>query len=609
MMRKLTWLAVSAIVLSGLAFGVDAKDRMGELSKRMEDLSKRAQACGGNAACVNKVMAEYQTLSAEYTRLVQSPQGAAGSSVSNAVDRSCSLCPKCFGSIQPRPGWSCLPVKMRVTDRVEFKRYGSYPVSHAEWKWYLANDVVLAYSAEGSGTLTYTKDYKEFRLDIASMPSDNKLSQFSWKKADVSYSGFTGQKWSSSSGPQGPVKVMQRCALTVVYPPESQTPSKPNFYFNPMSVSCDADRSGESGTRLSDEGSPSLQMTPETVKAMIQSRQFSKTFSFRKKAAASPNDKDPSYENHNLTVSLQIGEPPSEQPGALGVSPGDGFSSSRTDPQKNFEPLSKTYTVKNNGKQAINYDVSKKADWLKLGPTGGSLAPGGSATVTVSVDVSAASKLTEDIYKDTITFTNTTNGKGNTARPADLTIGEEQKWQVFLTGYEIDEMDPYWKITTRVRGAIRFDYKFRGEFSIAKKKGKWQYKNGTITIAEVGLSDLHEPLEVWLVKQLKCQNCAQVTNLKETPLSGYVDGNDVKLVWGKIWPKVPVEAKIKCPCKPLPDCAQWKTRLFVSSEFFDRINNVALPLKHEGVVTPKEPIVSPQGLRWIHYTYTLRRLK
>ncbi len=608
-MRKLIGLIVGLIVLSVPAFSMKAEDRTAELSKRIEELNKRIKACGENTACLNKVATELQALNAEYAKLVQSPQGAKGSSVTNTADRSSSLYPKCVGSIQPQPGWSCLPVKMRVSNRVEFKRYGSYPVSNTEWKYYLANDVVLAYSAEGSGILIYAKDYKEFRIHIASMPSDNKLSQFSWKKTDVSYTGFTGQKWSSSSGPQGPVKVMQRCGLTVVYPPESQTPSKPNFYFNPMSVSCDADRSGESGTRLSDEGSPSLQMTPETVKAMIQSRQFSKTFSFRKKAAASPNDKDPSYENHNLTVSLQIGEPPSEQPGTLGISPGDGFSSSRTDPKKNFAPLSKTYTVKNNGKQAINYEVSKKADWLKLDPAGGSLAPGGSVMVTVSVDVSAASKLTEDIYKDTITFTNTTNGKGNTTRPTDLTIGEEQKWRVFLSGYEIDEMDPYWKITTRVRGAIRFDYKLRGEFAIAKKKGKWLYKNGTITIADVGLSDLHEPLEVWHVKQLKCQNCSQVTNLKETPLSGTVDGNEVKLAWGKIWPKVPVEARIKCTCKPMPDCAQWKTRLFTSSEFFDRINNVALPLVHEGVVTPKKPIESPQGLRWINYTYTLRRLK
>jgi hypothetical protein len=59
----------------------------------------------------------------------------------------------------------------------------------------------------------------------------------------------------------------------------------------------------------------------------------------------------------------------------------------------------------------------------------------------------------------------------------------------------------------------------------------------------------------------------------------------------------------------MPDCAQWKERLFISEEFFDRINDVLLPLKHEGVVTPPQPIISPQGSRWINYTFTLRRLK
>lgn len=594
-------LLLLAALMVAPCFGADpAVDRMGEISKQIEALSQKLQQCGSNTDCMQKVSQEMIALQQEYVQLAQATaKGPGGQPAIQGLS-----CATFF-----RPGWSCLPIKMHVTDRVEIKGYGSYPVAPGDWKWYVASDVLFAYTADGSGILTYTKGFKEFRIDITSVPAGNKISQFSWHKRGASYTGYTNQTWTSSNGPQVPVKVLFPCSFILQFPPDPASGSLPPFHyrFNPLVISCDDEWGGQDGTRVPYEGSPAFQMTPETVKAMVDSQQLTKTFSWRLKTGAGADD--PSYEDHNLTIRFEVGEPVTEEPGALAVSPGDGFSSSRSDPKKSFAPLSKAYTLSNKGKQVINYSVSKKATWLKLDNTGGSLAPGGSVTVTASVDVPVASKLTEDTYKDTITFTNTTNNKGNTTRPADLTIGEEQKWQVFLTGYEIDEMDAYWKITTKVRGAIRFDYKLRGEFTIAKKKGKWQYKGGTITIADVGLSNLYEPLEAWMVKPLKCINCSLVQNLKGTPLAGFVEGNEVKLGWGTHWPKTLVTAKIAIPCKPMPKCADWGDRLFVSTEFFDRVNLVPLPLKHEGTVGPKKPIVSPQGLRWINYTYTLRRLK
>jgi len=292
---------------------------------------------------------------------------------------------------------------------------------------------------------------------------------------------------------------------------------------------------------------------------------------------------------------------------SLQVSPDQNFHVAGPHSEDKFKPRAMTYLLTNCDQQPISYAVSSAAKWLKITPDIGTIPPKGGAKVTVSLsgDLSTWDSST---YSDPIQFQNLTTGKGNTTRQAKLEV-KPHKWRVFLTGYEIDEMDPYWKITTRVRGAIRFDYKLRSEFTVSKEKGKWMYKKGIINIAEVGLSDLHEPLEVWAVKPLKCQNCYQVTSLKGTSQSGIVDGNIVKLYWGKMQPKVLVETQIKIPCKPMPDCAQWKQRLFASSEFFDRVNNVPLPLKHEGVVTPPKPITSPQGLWWINYKYTLRRLE
>jgi hypothetical protein len=599
LLKSLSICLFASSLLAWFAFACAAPDqdtlnRMGEISTKLVELQQKLQACGSNVECQQKVSQEITALSQQYLALSQSGGQA----------QQQQGCPTCKGWF--KPGWSCLPLKMSVTDRVDHKGYGSYPVGPGDWKWYVGDDCIFAYNAVGSGILTYTKSFEQFEIWIRCPPADCHITQFTWAKKSASYTGYTKQTWTSSSGPQGPVTGPNGCGFSVVYPPPVPSDPDSHYRFNELVARCDDEYGGANGTRVPYEGSPPFQMTPQTVKSMVDSRQFSKTFAWRLKTGAGKDD--PSYEDHNLAIKIEVGEPPPpEKPGALAVTPGDGFSSNRPDPKKPFAPLSKTYTLKNTGDKPINYSVAKKVNWLNLDKTSGSLPPKGSATVTVSINVPVASKLLEDTYKDTVTFTNTTDGKGNTTRPADVTLGEEQTWQIFLTGNETDEMDPYWKITTKVNGAIRFDYKLRGEFTIFKKKGKWIYKNGTITIAEVGLSDLHEPVGVWMVKPLKCVNCDQVSNLKGQPLKGSVDGQTVELYWGKVMPKVNVEAKITCPCKPMPNCAQWGTRLFISEQFFQRVNWYPLTLKN-GPAKPLR-VQTPQGLRWVNAYFTLKRLK
>ncbi len=588
-------LFISILSLCTLALVQDV-DRMGKLSAKLMDLQKKLQACGSDTRCQQKVAQEINALLQQYQGLAQSGGQAAQ-----------LIVPTCAGFF--RPGWSCLPIKMQVTDEVEVKSYGSYPVAAGEWKWYVANDASFAYHAVGSGILVYTPGYEEFEIWTRFLPADCQVTQFGWAKKNASYSGYSSQKWTSSSGPQGPVRVTNPCGFTVVYPPVKDTPPLPDIHmtFNPVIVECDDEWGGQNGTRVPYDGSPPFQMTPETVKSMVAAGQFSKTLAWQVRTAASKDD--PSYETHHLSIRIEVGEPPPPaKPGALVVTPGDGFSSNRPDPKTPFAPLSKTYTLKNTGEAAIDYAVAKKANWLNLDNVSGSLPPGASATVTVAVNVPVAGKLLEDTYKDTISFTNTTNGKGTTTRPADLSLYEEQTWQIFLTGNETEEADPYWKITTKVNAAIRFDYKLRGEFTIFKKKGKWNYKNGTVTIADVGLSNLYEPVEVWMVKPFTCATCDQTKNLAGKPLAGKVDGNVVELFWGQpLLPKVHVAAKITCPCKPMPSCAEWGSRWFISEQFFQRINWYPLTLKNG----PAEPlkVVTPQGLRWVNAYFTLKRLK
>jgi hypothetical protein len=107
-------------------------------------------------------------------------------------------------------------------------------------------------------------------------------------------------------------------------------------------------------------------------------------------------------------------------PGVLSVTPSEGLSSSGSEGGP-FDPLSTDYTLENTGGASINWQAAKTQGWVTLSAAGGSLAPAASITVTVSIN-SAASSLTANTYNDTVTFTNTTNGDGNTTRGVMLTV-------------------------------------------------------------------------------------------------------------------------------------------------------------------------------------------
>jgi hypothetical protein len=116
--------------------------------------------------------------------------------------------------------------------------------------------------------------------------------------------------------------------------------------------------------------------------------------------------------------SLDIGFTP--DPGVLSVSPGSSLVS--TGPQGGpFSPSSINYTLSNTGHTTINYSISKTKTWVSLSRTGGSLAPGGNVSATVSIN-SNANGLGAGSYSDAVLFTNTTNGNGNTSRSVSLTV-------------------------------------------------------------------------------------------------------------------------------------------------------------------------------------------
>lgn len=100
------------------------------------------------------------------------------------------------------------------------------------------------------------------------------------------------------------------------------------------------------------------------------------------------------------------------QQGRLLLTPFGGLTSSGNQGGP-FSPSSITYTLTNPDTRAINWTASKNQNWLTLSSTNGTLQPSGSTNVTVSINSNAnILSPSSTPYRDTVTFTNTTNGQG-----------------------------------------------------------------------------------------------------------------------------------------------------------------------------------------------------
>jgi len=104
----------------------------------------------------------------------------------------------------------------------------------------------------------------------------------------------------------------------------------------------------------------------------------------------------------------------------LALTPAGNLSSSGS-VGGSFSPSSINYTLSNTGNASMAWTATKSATWLTVSPASGTLASGASTTVTASINTNA-NALSSGSYADTISFTNTTNGTGNTTRGASLSV-------------------------------------------------------------------------------------------------------------------------------------------------------------------------------------------
>jgi hypothetical protein len=108
-------------------------------------------------------------------------------------------------------------------------------------------------------------------------------------------------------------------------------------------------------------------------------------------------------------------------PGTLSVGPSDGFTSSG-EQGRIFAPPYEVYSLTNAGGSSFNWTATKTQPWLTLSATSGTLELNQSVDVKVSINQDNAKTLAPGTYTDTVSFTNTTNGNGNTTRTVTLIV-------------------------------------------------------------------------------------------------------------------------------------------------------------------------------------------
>jgi uncharacterized repeat protein (TIGR02543 family) len=111
-------------------------------------------------------------------------------------------------------------------------------------------------------------------------------------------------------------------------------------------------------------------------------------------------------------------------PGTLAVTPATALAAAGA-PGGPFSPSSQVYTLQNPGGTAITWSATADSAWITLTTAGGSLAAGASTTVTASINGNALN-LGAGSYSGQVSFTNATNGNGNTTRPVSLAIATAQ---------------------------------------------------------------------------------------------------------------------------------------------------------------------------------------
>ena len=313
------------------------------------------------------------------------------------------------------------------------------------------------------------------------------------------------------------------------------------------------------------------------------------------------------------------------RPGKLEVSPADKWIINGPDQDKKFLGETRNYTLKNQGGSAIRYRVRAEVPWVTIDKTEGEILPGKEAIINAKLN--EAGKLLKDgVYKGWISFTNLTNGVGDSKREVQLEVEPEQRWRMTLTGFEQDggeakiyvyekvflgtSFKPY--ITYK---GVRFDHKVKVEFVIKKIKGKWYYQSGVVTYAEVKVSNNYDPV-LFHVFSVRCLNCGRVSGLSGRTITGSLSDNSVLIEFpSTLQTKADVIYKLKTGCRnvenPNSECnVQNKklTREAEAAQFFPNAGSYYVPLIDKDVSDDMR-VARGDKMPWMRLRFFMERLK
>ncbi len=198
--------------------------------------------------------------------------------------------------------------------------------------------------------------------------------------------------------------------LTVLQGPTSGTVGTSNTY----SAGGSSSNLGHSVQYQFDWKGDGTDLSPWGSAAQSKTWTVAGTYSVRARARCAAHRGAVSSWSGSLSVTISAAAAP------MKVTPSDGLvpSGNQGGP---FSPTSKSYALQNTGGSSITWTASKGQAWTTLSSTSGTLAARASTTVTVSIN-SSTNSLAAGSYTDTVTFTNTTNGTGNTTRPISLSV-------------------------------------------------------------------------------------------------------------------------------------------------------------------------------------------
>jgi hypothetical protein len=87
-----------------------------------------------------------------------------------------------------------------------------------------------------------------------------------------------------------------------------------------------------------------------------------------------------------------------------------------------FPPSSWIYTLANGGGESLSWSAANTQCWLILSPSSGFLAPGESVAVAATYDDDCGATLRDGTHRDSLAFTNLSNGAGSDSRAVTLVV-------------------------------------------------------------------------------------------------------------------------------------------------------------------------------------------